>query len=83
MKLSTALLLSIGLVSTNAFAVDETAKNNSTMPDMHTTTMESKCAKEDTKCIAAEVAAAKAAAEKAVAEHNTPENSASDYTSTK
>ena len=75
MKLSTALLLSIGLVSTNVFATDETAKSNSSM---HTMKVESKCAKEDTKCIEAEVAAAKAAAEKAAAEHATTENSTTD-----
>jgi phage portal protein BeeE len=78
MKLSTVLLLSLGLVSTNVFAADEPAKSKLTMPGMPAMTTESKCAKEDTKCIEAEEAAAKAAAE-----HTTTEESSADYTSPK
>ena len=62
MKLSTALLLSLGLVSTNVFAaMDDSSTSMSTTNSTSTTTMPSKCDPKDTKCMDAEAAAAKAA----------------------
>ena len=69
MKLSTALLLSFGLISTNVFADDSSTSMPSDF-DMPKMTTESKCAKDDTKCMEEEAAAAKAAAEKSTTDNN-------------